>query len=347
MTGELKNDKILVRDGKKGNRLYNKGYFGKPLSNNGLELDLYEGLYLLETDRLEIEDGSGDPLEKEDIIGKIPEDDFHREYLPYKDMRRRGYVLKKASDPASFRIFPRGGGPSKTPTKYWLCSYRENDIFKINKIIEDKNKISNLNKTMMTALVDEEGDITYYLFSTIDLKGEVGQKIKNPLEGVLFGDKTIVKEDFQSLHDEQFYGFKDNETLRLSTYETLYLTEKSSLKVRRIETDEEVEADELKAMYKKRIEKFEVEYKVYKDMRERSLIPKTGFKYGAPFRVYDDKPDNTHAEYIVQPVDENYECEWYQVSRAVRVAHSVRKSFLYAKIKDEGVDYLRIKRETP
>lgn len=347
MTGELKEDKIIVDDEKEGNRLYNKGYFGKPLSGEGLELDLYEGLYLMEADRLEITDDSDETLEKEDIIENISEDDFHREYLPYKDMRKRGYVLKKASDPASFRIFPRGGGPGKTPSKYWLCSYRENDTFRINKIIDDKHKISNLKKTMMTSLVDEEGDITYYLFSTIDLNGKVNNDVDKKLQGILYGDKTIIKNDFDPLHEEQFYGFRDDNSLRLSIYETLYLVEKGSLEVKTIDTGDEVKLDDLISRYNDKRKKFDVEYKVYKDLRERGLIPKTGFKYGAPFRVYSDKPDNTHAEYIIQPLDDGYECEWYQVSRAVRVAHSVRKNFLYARTKEDGVNYLKIERETP
>ncbi|MBS3781811.1 MAG: tRNA-intron lyase [Candidatus Thermoplasmatota archaeon] len=347
MTGILKQAKIIVEDEKKGNRLYSKGYFGQPLSNNGLELDLYEGLYLLEADRLEITDENGNDLRREKIIEKISEEDFHREYLPYKDMRMRGYVLKKASDPASFRVFPRGGGPNKTPTKYWLCTYRENDTFKINQIIEANKQISNLDKTMMTALVDEEGDVTYYIFSTIDLKGEVERFDQDKLKGSLFGDGTIIKEDFERLHDDNFYGFKENDTLRLSIYETLYLTESKILTVEDINTGEVLTTVDLRSIYKKNRGEFETEYKVYKDLRDRGLIPKTGFKYGTPFRAYPANPDKKHAEYIVQPLKKDYECQWYQVSRAVRVAHSVRKDFLYARVKDGDVDYLKIKRDTP
>lgn len=347
MTGILKENNIIIEDEKRGNQIYNKGYFGKPLSDGGLELDLYEGLYLIEADRLEVTNENGDYVEREDIIKKISEEDFHREYFPYKDMRMRGYVLKKASDPASFRVFPRGGGPNKTPSKFWLFTYRERDNFDINNILENHDQLSNLKKTMLTALVDEEGDVTYYIFSTIDLDGKVEKYSQNELKGVLNDDGTIIKRDHEELYEDNFYGFKEENTLRLSIYETLYLVESGILNVKDINTGKKLQKEDVKSIYEKNRGDFQIEYKVYKDLRERGLIPKTGFKYGTPFRAYPANPDEKHAEYIVQPLREDYECPWYQVSRAVRVAHSVRKDFLYARVKDGDVDYLKIKRETP
>ena len=347
MTGILKDNSIIVEDEKRGNQIYNKGFFGKPLSEGGVELNLYEGLYLLEADRLDIKDENGHDLGREDVIEKISEEDFHREYLPYKDMRMRGYVLKKASHPASFRVFPRGGGPNKTPSKYWLFTYRERDTFNIDDIVENHDKVSNLKKKMLNALVDEEGDVTYYIFSTIDLKGKVKKNPKEKLKGFLYGDGTIIENNYEKLYDDNFYGFQEEGTLRLSIYETLYLVELGILDVADINTREKLNKEDLQEIYEKNRGEFKTEYKVYRDLRRRGLIPKTGFKYGAPFRAYRANPDEKHAEYIVQPLRKNYECQWYQVSRAVRVAHSVRKEFLYGRVKDGNVDYLKIKRETP
>jgi len=347
LTGILKEEKIIVRDEKEGNRIYNKGYFGRPLSGSGVELELFEGLYLMESDRLEVMTEEGDEVKSEDLIERISEDEFHREYLPYKDMRNRGYVLKKGSGPASFRVFPRGGGPGKTPSKYWLCAYRENDSFQIDKIIDDLEKIGNLDKTMMAALVDEEGDVTYYIFSTIDLKGTVKNHSEKKIDGYLYGEGTILNKDFEQLHDQNFYGFEEEGTLRLSIYETLFLVEKEILAVEDINTGEELSVEDIKPIYRSKRGEFGTEYKVYKDLRERGLIPKTGFKYGAPFRAYSADPEEKHAEFIIQPVKKDYGCRWYKVSRAIRVAHSVRKDFLYAMVKNNDVYYMKIKRETP
>ncbi len=337
MVGILKDKKIVVEDKKEASRLYNKGFFGHPQSGNILELNIYEGLYLLDSDRLEIMDEEGRPVEREKILEKVPKKRFMKEYPAYKDMRSRGYVLKEASDPASFRVFPRGGGPGQTPTKYWLCTHREKEIFYLKNILAADKKISNLGKITMMALVDEEGDVTYYRFSTIDLKGRVNKYRGKKLKGHIYGDNCIIKRDYEELHDKNFYGFKDRQGLKLSFYETLYLTDRSIL---------EVDTNALEELHSEK-EDFELMNKVYRDLRERGMIPKTGFKYGAQFRAYAGNPDDIHAEYIVQPVKKDHVCRWYEVSRAVRVAHSVRKDFIFGIQDDDGVSYLKIKRETP
>ncbi|MBS3816866.1 MAG: tRNA-intron lyase [Candidatus Thermoplasmatota archaeon] len=337
----------MVEDEKEANRLHNKGFFGEPLSGGGLELDLHEAIYLLEAERLEIEDEEGGPISKEAILERTSEERFMKEYLPYKDMRLRGYVLKKASDPASYRVFPRGGGPGQTPSKYWLCTHSEKGVFDIKEILDAEHQISNLDKTMLTAVVDEEGDVTYYKFSTIDLNGSVERFDEKKLEATMYGDRCMIDENFEGLLDSNFYGFEDNGVLRLSSYETLYLKENEIMAVKDIETEKYLTSKELKEKYTEDSEGFELKYEIYEDLRRRGLIPKTGFKYGTPFRAYADDPDGIHAEYIIQPVGEDRKYRWYEVSRAVRVAHSVRKDFLFAYAGEEDVEYLKIKRETP
>ncbi len=344
MPGIFKKNKVVVEDEKESSRLYNKGYFGQPQSGNYLELDLYEAIYLLENERLEITDENEDEVEREEIMENVPKEQFMREYPAYKDMRSRGYVLKKASDPASFRVFPRGGGPGKTPTKYWLCTAREKEDFKIKEILRANKKISNLGKTMLTGLVDEEGDVTYYKFSTIDLKGKVGNYEGDGVKGIIYGDKCFINEGFENLYENNFYGSKVKNTLKLSFYETLYLKDKGSLEI-----EEAEDFKNLKSKHSKR-KGFKLMNEVYRDLRDRGLIPKTGFKYGAEFRAYADNPDDIHAEYIIQPVEKDHEYRWYEVSRAVRVAHSVRKDFLFGvpeEKENDEVYYLKIKRKTP
>jgi len=344
MAGILKEDKIVVEDEKEASRLYNKGYFGQPQSGNFLELDIYEALYLLENDRLEIVDEEDQIAKKEDILDRVSKKKFMREYPAYKDMRSRGYVLKEASDPASFRVFPRGGGPGKTPSKYWLCTAREKENFQLEEVLEANKKISNLGKIMLMALVDEEGDVTYYRFSTIDLKGRVEKYCGKKLKGTIYGDKCIIKNGFEGLHDKNFYGSKENDSLKLSFYETLYLKERDILE---LDTDKNSQSlESLESEHSKK-EGFSLMNKVYRDLREKGLIPKTGFKYGTEFRAYAGNPEEIHAEYIVQPVEKDHKSRWYEVSRAVRVAHSVKKDFIYGVLEDGKVTYLKIKRETP
>ena len=50
--GELIKDNIIIKNPKDVGRLYNKSNFGKPISGNKLELDLLEGIFLLEEGKI-------------------------------------------------------------------------------------------------------------------------------------------------------------------------------------------------------------------------------------------------------------------------------------------------------
>lgn len=86
---------------------------------------------------------------------------------------------------------------------------------------------------------------------------------------------------------------------------------------------------------------------VFKDLKERNLIVKTGFKFGAHFRAYAKKPDETHAEYLVHVVEKDFKSVWAEISRAVRLAHSVNKEIVFARIDNGKIDYIKFGRLRP
>ena len=47
MSGELRDDSVIIKSQKESSQLYNRGNHGYPMSGGGLELDLIEALYLL------------------------------------------------------------------------------------------------------------------------------------------------------------------------------------------------------------------------------------------------------------------------------------------------------------
>jgi tRNA-intron endonuclease len=77
------------------------------------------------------------------------------------------------------------------------------------------------------------------------------------------------------------------------------------------------------------------------------MIVKTGFKYGTHFRVYKGNPDNQHALYLVHAVNPDFEATWPEISRAVRLAHGVKKEMLFGRIKKQNAEYIRLKRIRP
>ena len=54
VSGELVDGEIFVKKPKDVGRLYTKSHFGKPLSGNKLQLDLLEGVFLLDEGKIRI-----------------------------------------------------------------------------------------------------------------------------------------------------------------------------------------------------------------------------------------------------------------------------------------------------
>ena len=86
---------------------------------------------------------------------------------------------------------------------------------------------------------------------------------------------------------------------------------------------------------------------VYKDLKHRGLIVKTGFKFGAHFRAYTKAPNLTHAEYLIHVVPVSFQQRWAEISRAIRLAHSVNKEILFAQVTTKTISYFRLGRLRP
>jgi tRNA-intron endonuclease len=93
-------------------------------------------------------------------------------------------------------------------------------------------------------------------------------------------------------------------------------------------------------------DEFDLRLKAFSDMRDSGLVVKTGFKYGTHFRVYEKHPDACHARFLVHSVDGSRIMMWPEISRAVRLAHGVKKEILFCRV--NGVtEYLEFKRFRP
>jgi tRNA-intron endonuclease len=86
---------------------------------------------------------------------------------------------------------------------------------------------------------------------------------------------------------------------------------------------------------------------VFRDLKQRGLLIKTGFKFGAHFRAYTTQPDKTHAEYLIHVVEMGFRSIWAEISRAVRLAHSVNKEFVFARVDGSTIDYIKLGRLRP
>lgn len=119
--------------------------------------------------------------------------------------------------------------------------------------------------------------------------------------------------------------------LELGLIEAVYLAEEGVLRVESLE-GQEVSLDELRSYASRLIDGFEERYAVYRDLRKRGLVVRSGLKYGADFAVYEKGPGLEHAPYLVHVVTHSEKLEPLEIVRAGRLSHSVRKYFVIAVV---------------
>lgn len=206
-----------------------------------------------------------------------------------------------------------------------------------------------MRKKLMLAIVDEESDITFYEAKEKELSGLMTQEEEGGM-ATLLEDRVVLWDAAASrrLHEGGFYGKPVGERLQLSLVESAYLLDKGIISlVDRSGND--LNLDSFAARARQIEGDFDLKFSVYKDLRDKNLVVKTGFKFGTHFRVYKQVQGPSkvpHSEYLVHTVPVDHVFLPPVLSRAVRLAHSVRKQMIFAHVSDD-VRYLEIKRLKP
>ena len=345
MPGELREDTVVIEDQKEGTQIYNKGNFGYPMSGGGLELDLIEATFLTECERLQVvKDGS--PMSFGDIFhySSTQHEKFDVSYLVYRDMRNRGFVVKAESGQFDLSVFPRGHTMSDSRPRYLVRAVSERDLLDLDMFSKEVAHTESKGKKLLYGVVDEEGDLTYYYMSTKDPAGGLPHSSsKRAAEGRLIGERVLVlKEDqIEQLRKGGFYGKMVGNVLQLSLIECCFLMEMGDLEVVS-QYGGSMSAEEVAELGTRIQEEFDLRLGAFRDLRKRGMVVKTGFKYGAHFRVYDGSPDDDHAKYLVHSVPGDKVMMWPEISRTVRLSGGVKKEILFCRAA-ESMEYLEFK----
>lgn len=160
------------------------------------------------------------------------------------------------------------------------------------------------------------------------------------MRGDLLDDIVSIKIEEGSkrpiaLHEKSKFGKIEADFLHLSLIEACYLQEKGRLNI--YENDVECSVGYLIDL----IKGYDLygKYIVYRDLKDRGYVIKTGFKYGTEFRLYNrgGGPGQGHSDYLVKIIFENYDINALDFASYVRVSHGVNKKLLLA-IVDEDFD---------
>ena len=161
-------------------------------------------------------------------------------------------------------------------------------------------------------------------------------------------NNLVILKDEKALnhHYKSYFGNITEEGLQLSLIEALYLLEKDKLNI--FQEGSEISLSELhKILHEKDLF---TSYLVYKDLRNRGYIIKTGFKYGSEFRLYErgTSPGEGHSNFLVKVTSENEHIPLKDLSSYVRVAHGVNKYLLLAVVDQENdITYYNIEWTRP
>ncbi|AOL15962.1 tRNA-intron lyase [Sulfolobus sp. A20] len=177
------------------------------------------------------------------------------------------------------------------------------------------------------------------------------------IKGVLVGSRIIIPDiqEAKYIYSKGFYGKpigiskpkspnEINRPLELSLIEGVYLVKKSLMQV--FDNNNEVLGyTRLYELGSKTIDKFEIIYRVYEDLRERGFIVRSGMKYGADFTVYTLGPGIEHAPFVVISVDANQDLSPHELLSFGRVSHSTRKRLVLGLVdrKSNSIRYIMFK----
>jgi len=143
--------------------LYKKSCFGEPVGEK-IQYSLSESLFLVEKRKMKIFSRSKE-ISKKELINKFRRIDkkIQIKYFVFKDLRERGYIVKTALKfGAEFRVYDKGSRPGKKHAKWIVFTDHESKKLTWHEF-SAKNRIAHsTKKNLLLAIVDEEGDISYY-----------------------------------------------------------------------------------------------------------------------------------------------------------------------------------------
>jgi len=349
MPGVLVDDTVVIEDQKEGSQLHNRGSFGYPRSGGGLDLDLVEATFLAQSGKVSVE-SEGKEIGFPELFRHSASviEEFDIKYLVYSELRSRGFIVKPNSGDYDLRVYARGDSPSRSRERYWVKAVSERSKFDIGEFFSLLD-IKDDGRELVYGVVDEEGDITYYAVSYGVPKARCHMSIPaEACQGHLVQDRVIVFNERQAdaLMDAGMFGKKMGDVLQLSIIESAYLSAKEALHV--ISPDGvTLDLKELLRFGEEHQDEFAVRKDAYFHLRDQGLIVKTGFKYGTHFRMYEEDPDKCHARYLVHATSAEKGTSWPEISRAVRLAHGVKKEILFSMVGAKGVELLGFRRIRP
>lgn len=321
-------------------RLHQARGYGEPVGESELLLAPVEAAYLLYR-------GDIDPVNGADFAAfcrQVGTSGFLTRLLVFKDLRERGYYLSPAPEEGTtsdFVVYERGSDPAAGRIAFEVRTVDEGSALPVQSLAPG-----------VVAMVDAEGEVGYVDLAEYTPSGEWVLPADRGLPGEVVGSRVVVWDPPPELYAEGFFGQPiagRNEregTLQLSLVEALYLAEEDVLALEPTVISEHGQAHDGPTDFAARAS-------VYRRLREAGTVPKTGFKFGATYRVYHEFAGIDamgHSDVLVRILDRAERIEPAAIALDVRLAHGVGKRMVFALTSDSDtstISWLSITRMTP
>lgn len=292
--GMLEGDQVVVADAREGQRLYAKGHVGTPRRGGGLVLSRVEAAHAIHAGRLAMDQDWTELAHGREVA-----------YLAYADLRDRGLVVRH--DGGAFLVWRRGDGPEQEP---WFRFHARSERTAVA-----PRQLAAVAGDILS-VVDEDGGVTHYQVTPAAPEGGTPWP-EGDREAHLLDDRVVVPGGMPGRHA---LGTQHGDDLVLSLTEAEALRRRGVLRL----------PDDLAAHAEARQHHFTRTLPVYEALRDAGVVAKSGFRFGTHLRGYSGHPEDGHAEWLIQCAHADDALHWSELSRAVRLAHGVRKSFLVA-----------------
>ena len=170
VSGTLRKKAIEITDKSSIDSLSQRGYGTK--ENNVFALALYEALYLMDKELLEVKDENGEAVDFQRILrcyGTVNENAWVN-YLVYRDLRSRGYVVREGFGRGTdFRIYERGAY-GKDSAHFLILGIQEGKPLPMEDLVHAMQQCQRQKKELILAVMNRRGEVVHYTVSPLTFK---------------------------------------------------------------------------------------------------------------------------------------------------------------------------------
>lgn len=143
--------------------LFSKNLIGEKIGER-VHYSFVEALYLLKMGKIELlknkKNISADSFMR---LAERKEKNFFARYSVYEDLKNKGYIAKTALKfGADFRVYDKGKKPGEEHAKWIVFAVYGMDSLTWHEFTAKNRVAHTTKKNLLIAIVDEEGDVTYY-----------------------------------------------------------------------------------------------------------------------------------------------------------------------------------------